>query len=294
MFHGSMTALVTPFTDNGDIAWDDLKKLVEHQIAGGTDVLVPCGTTGESATLSHAEHDEVVEAVIKFAAKRAKVVAGAGSNSTAEALRLTKHAKDAGADGVLHVAPYYNKPTQEGLYRHFMEVASVGIPVIVYNIPGRTSINITAETMARIAKDAPMIVGLKEATGSLAQASETLIAVNATGKKGFTMLSGDDALTLPMIAIGAVGVISVISNLLPGMVKKLVSTALAGDYTAARDIHNRYFNCMAGMFLETNPAPIKEAMYMQGLISSAALRLPLVRVKPDTAEKIRALLKIAG
>lgn len=287
---GSMTALITPFTDNGDIAWDDLKKIVELQIEGGTDAVVPCGTTGESATLSHEEHDEVVEAVTKQVKKRIKVIAGAGSNSTAEALRLTKHAKDSGADAVLLVAPYYNKPTQEGLYRHFMAIADAGIPVLMYNIPGRTGINMTAETVARIAKDAKNIIGLKEATGSVSQASETLIAARAAGRKDFILLSGDDALTLPMMAIGGQGVISVISNLYPAMVKSLVAAAASGDFARARGIHDAHFAIMTGMFIETSPAPIKEAMWQKGIIRSPMVRLPLVRVKSETANAIKKFL----
>lgn len=292
MFEGSMTALITPFNEDGAIDWGEMKTLVEYQIEGGTDVLVPCGTTGESPTLSHKEHDEVIEKVIEYNNGRKKVLAGTGSNSTAEAISCTKAAKKAGADGALVVAPYYNKPSQEGIYKHYRAIAEEGgLPVIVYNIPGRTGINIAPETIGRLAKDCEMIVGVKEATGSLLQGSKTLLAAYEAGRSEFSLLSGDDMLTLPLMAIGGKGVISVLSNLAPNAIKTMVDAAANEDYKKARRLHQKYFALMTGMFMDTNPCCIKEAMCQAGLIKSAAVRPPLAPLSDETRAKMTALLQ---
>ncbi len=245
---GSMVALVTPFKD-GEVDWDALARLVDEQLEGGTQGLVPCGTTGESPTLSHEEHDAVVEFTIHRAAGRVPVVAGTGSNSTAEALRLTTHAKEAGADACLVVNPYYNKPTQEGMYAHVSELAKVGLPIVLYNIPSRTGIELSTETIVRMYHEIEPVVAIKEATGKLDNASALAAACD------ITILSGDDSLTLPIGAVGGRGVISVLANVLPGEVRKLTDAVLAGDLKAAGRQHRRLFPLFKAMFLETNPSP---------------------------------------
>ncbi len=267
-FAGLSVAIVTPFLD-GEVDYDRLREQIEFQIESGITALVPAGTTGESPTLSHDEHEKVITEVIQCAAGRVKVMAGTGSNSTAEALRLTKRAADEGADATLQVAPYYNKPTQEGFYQHFKAIAeSVDIPVCVYNIPGRTGKNIEVETIQRLS-DVPGITMVKEATGSLDQCSAVL------GSTDLTVLSGDDSLTLPMISVGAEGVISVAANLVPTEMKKLVEAAVAGDLTAAQALHHRLYALCGNMLgLATNPIPVKAAMQMVGR-DSGELRLPM-------------------
>jgi 4-hydroxy-tetrahydrodipicolinate synthase len=277
---GSMTAMVTPFR-NGAVDYDTLAKLIDYQLEGGTQGLVPCGTTGESPTLSHEEHDKVIEFTIKRAKGKALIIAGTGSNSTAEALRLTKHAKDAGADACLIVNPYYNKPTQQGMYEHIKALATAGLPIVLYNIPGRTGIEITSETVVRMYKEIDMVVGMKEATGKLdntsALAAECDIAI----------VSGDDSLTLPICSAGGCGVISVLSNILPKEVRKLTDLMLAGDLKGARQQHLRLYPLFKGVFVETNPIPIKGAMAMAGMIQDE-LRLPLTplaaKLRPALAE----------
>jgi len=289
MFTGALTALVTPFKD-GRVDYDRLTRNVEYQIAEGIDGLVPVGTTGESPTLSHDEHDKVIEAVVKSSAGRVPVIAGTGSNATAEALRLTKHAKEVGADASLQVTPYYNKPTQEGLYRHFMAIAdAVDLPMVLYNIPGRCGVAMTAQTVARLATHTNM-VAVKEATGSLDMASE--IASLCDPDK-FTLLSGDDSLTLPLAAVGGKGVISVLSNLLPARVKALADATLSGDFALARRLHLALFPIFKGMFIETNPIPIKTAMQLAGL-DTGELRLPMCEMSDDNRAKLEALLKEQG
>ena len=252
-FHGSITALVTPFK-KGKIDEKALQKIVAYQISHGTDGLVPTGTTGESPTLSHEEHHRVISIVVDAAAKKVPVIAGTGSNSTDEAVSLTAFAKKAGADAALLATPYYNKPTQEGLYRHYEKVAkSVDLPIILYNIPGRSVVNISPETVARLAK-IPNIVGIKEASGSMDQASHILSLCN------LTVLSGDDSLTLPLLAMGGKGVISVVSNLVPKDVSAMVDAFFAGDHAKARKAHLKLFSLCRAMFIETNPIPIKRAM----------------------------------
>jgi 4-hydroxy-tetrahydrodipicolinate synthase len=285
-FQGSFVALVTPFR-NGKVDEAKLRELVELHVANGTDGLIPCGTTGESPSLNHDEHRRVVEIVIEAARGRIRVVAGTGSNSTSEAIDLTKHAERAGAAGALVVNPYYNKPTQEGLYRHFRAVAeSVGIPVLVYNIQSRTAVNVETDTMARLARDVRNIVGVKEASGSLDQMSQVIAACGPD----FSVLSGDDNITLPLLAIGGSGVVSVIANIVPRETADLVHAALDGDWKRARDLHYRLFPLARAAFLETNPIPIKEAMAMAGMIEPE-FRLPMCRMSDANREKLRAILK---
>ncbi|MEM1224793.1 MAG: 4-hydroxy-tetrahydrodipicolinate synthase [Planctomycetota bacterium] len=286
-FAGMSVAIVTPFRD-GQVDYAALRDQLEFQIAAGTDCVVPCGTTGESPTLSHDEHERVISETIQVVAGRAKVMAGTGSNSTDEALRLTRRAASEGADATLQVAPYYNKPTQEGLYQHFRMVAeAVDIPVCVYNIPGRTGRNIDVETIVRLA-ELPGITMVKEATGSLDQCSEVL------GSTDLTVLSGDDSLTLPMMSVGAEGVISVAGNLVPSVMIDLVRTAAAGDYANAATIHHRVYGlCSKMLGLATNPIPVKEAMAMVGR-DSGELRLPMTPLTPTQRETLRETVMAFG
>jgi 4-hydroxy-tetrahydrodipicolinate synthase len=288
-FTGSFVALVTPFRD-GKIDEAKLRELVEMHAASGTDGLVPCGTTGESPTLSHDEHKRVVEIVIHAARRRVKVLAGTGSNSTAEAIDLTRHAEKAGADGALVVNPYYNKPTQEGLYRHFRAVAeSVAIPIVVYNIQSRTAVNIETATMVRLVKDVKNIRGVKEASGSLDQMSQVIAACGPE----FAVLSGDDNLTLPLMAVGGHGVISVIANIVPRETAEMVHAALDNDFKRARELHHRLFPLARAAFLETNPIPIKEAMAMAGMLEPE-FRLPMCRMGEANRETLRTIVKSYG
>jgi 4-hydroxy-tetrahydrodipicolinate synthase len=281
--------MVTPFRD-GQVDEAKLRELVEFHVTHGTDGLVPCGTTGESPTLSHAEHKRVVEIVVEAAAGRIPVVAGTGSNSTAEAIDMTVHAARAGADAALLVSPYYNKPTQEGLYRHFRAIAEAApdLPMIPYNIQGRTAVNIETETMARLAQ-IPNIVGVKEASGSLDQMTAVVLACGPD----FAVLSGDDTLTLPLMSVGGRGVISVVANFLPREVADLTHAALEGDWKRARDLHWKLFPICKAVFLETNPIPVKEAMAMLGLIRPE-WRLPMCPMSDGNREKLRKVLIQAG
>ena len=288
-FQGSFVAMVTPFR-NGDVDEAKLRELVEFHVANGTDGLIPCGTTGESPTLSHDEHKRVVEIVIEAARGRLQVVAGTGSNSTAEAIGLTRHAERSGAAGALVVNPYYNRPTQEGLYRHFRAVAeSVSIPIIVYNIQSRTAVNVETPTLERLARDVRNVAGVKEASGSLDQMSQVIAACGPD----FSVLSGDDNVTLPLMAIGGHGVISVIANLLPRETAEMVHAALDGDWKRARELHYRLFPLARAAFLETNPIPIKEAMAMAGMLEPE-FRLPMCRMSDANRERLRAVLKQYG
>ena len=288
-FQGSFVAMVTPFR-NGKVDEAKLRELVEFHITHGTDGLIPCGTTGESPSLSHDEHRRVVELVIEAARGRIRVVAGTGSNSTAEAIDMTRHAERAGATGALVVNPYYNKPTQEGLYRHFRAVAeSVAIPILLYNIQSRTAINVETDTLARLVRDAKNIVGVKEASGSLDQMSQVIAACGPD----FSVLSGDDNITLPLLVIGGSGVVSVIANIVPRETADLVHAALEGDWKRARDLHYRLFPLARAAFLETNPIPIKEAMALAGMIEPE-FRLPMCRMSEANREKLRAILKPYG
>jgi 4-hydroxy-tetrahydrodipicolinate synthase len=286
MFSGAMTAMVTPFRD-GRVDEARLREQVEFQIKGGIDGLVPVGTTGESPTLSMDEHVRVIEQTVRFAAGRVPVIGGVGANSTAEAAELHAAAKRVGVTAGLSVNPYYNKPSQEGLYRHFMTLADrVDLPIVLYNIPGRTSITMAPATVARLAKH-PNIVAIKESTGSLDLATEIMSLCD------ITVLSGDDGLTLPLISIGAKGLISVASNLVPAKVKALVQAALAGNLAAAREAHHGLFPLVRSLFLDGNPAGIKHAMKVAGL-DSGELRLPLWEANEATREAIEAAMGTAA
>jgi 4-hydroxy-tetrahydrodipicolinate synthase len=289
-FQGSIVALVTPF--RGDLVDEPkLRELVEWHVASGTDGIVPCGTTGESPTLSHDEHKRVVEIVVEAARGRVAVIAGSGSNSTAEAIDLTRHASRAGATGALVVNPYYNKPTQEGLYRHFRAVSeAVDIPIIVYNIAGRTAVNVETDTLARLVRDCPGIVGVKEASGSLDQMTQVILACGPD----FSVLSGDDNLTLPLMSVGGRGVISVIANLVPRETAEMTHAALAGDWKQARELHLKLFPLSRAMFLETNPIPVKEAMAMMGKLAEPEFRLPMCRLGEANRPRLKAVLASLG
>jgi 4-hydroxy-tetrahydrodipicolinate synthase len=285
-FQGSFVAMVTPFR-NGKVDEAKVRELVEFHTSHGTDGLIPCGTTGESPALSHDEHRRVVELVVEAAQGRIPVIAGTGSNSTAEAIDLTRHAERAGAAGALVVNPYYNKPTQEGLYRHFRAVAeSVAIPLLVYNIQSRTAVNVETATLERLVRDARNVVGVKEASGSLDQMSQVVAACGPD----FSVLSGDDNLTLPLLAIGGHGVISVIANIVPRETAEMVHAALDGDWKRARELHYKLFPLARAAFLETNPIPIKEAMAMASMIEPE-FRLPMCRMGDANRERLRAILK---
>lgn len=281
-----MVALVTPFR-GGKVDEKALKRLLDFQIRGGTDVIIPCGTTGESATLSHAEHRRVMSLVVDYVGGRVPVVCGAGSNNTAEALGLIQYAKKIKADGVLVVTPYYNRPTQEGLFRHYQFLTSrVNIPMILYNVPGRTGVSLAPETVARLAK-IPSIVGIKEASGSLDQVDRILELCD------LTVLSGDDPLTLAMIAAGARGVISVTANIVPHLVRELVHCALQNRLREARELHRLLYPLSKNLFIETNPIPVKTALAMMKMIR-LELRLPLCEMGKDNQRKLREVLKKAG
>jgi 4-hydroxy-tetrahydrodipicolinate synthase len=284
-FQGSIVAMVTPFR-NGKVDEPKVRELVEFHVTHGTDAIVPCGTTGESPTLSHDEHKRVVELVVQAARGRITVIAGTGSNSTAEAIDLTSHAKKAGANGALVVNPYYNRPTQAGLYRHFRAVAeAVDIPILVYNIASRTAVNVETDTMARLATDCPNIVGVKEASGSLDQMTQVILSCGPD----FCVLSGDDNLTLPLMAVGGRGVISVIANLVPRETSDMTHAALAGDWKLARELHLRLFPLSRAMFIETNPIPVKEAMAMMGMIE-AEFRLPMCAMSEPNRQRLKSVL----
>ena len=289
MFEGTGVALVTPFK-NGSVDEDKLKELVEFHVKKKTSVLLPCGTTGESATLSHEEHQKVIEVVVEQAKRRIKVLAGTGSNCTKEAISLTKHAKEVGADGALVICPYYNKPTQNGLYEHFRAIANaVDIPIVIYNIPGRTGINMLPDTVIKVAKECKNVVGIKEASGSLDQCSAIS---RALGDK-FEVLSGDDSLTLPILSVGGVGVISVVANIVPDDVGEMIDAYNNGDIKRAKEIHLKLFPLIKAMFIETNPIPVKTAMGLLGMCSPD-LRLPMVPMQPENKERLRQVLADYG
>jgi 4-hydroxy-tetrahydrodipicolinate synthase len=284
-FQGSIVAMVTPFRD-GKVDEAKVRELVDLHVANGTDAIVPCGTTGESPTLSHDEHRRMVELVVEAARKRVKVIAGTGSNATSEAIDLTAHAKRVGADAALVVNPYYNKPTQEGLYRHFRAVAdAVELPIILYNIAGRTAVNVETDTLVRIAKDCPNVVGVKEASGSLDQMTQVIVACGPD----FSVLSGDDNITLPLMSVGGRGVISVIANFVPRETAEMTHAALSGDWNKARELHLRLFPLSRAMFMETNPIPVKETMAMMGMLEPE-YRLPMCRMGEANRARLRAIL----
>lgn len=288
-FHGALVALVTPFVD-GRLDEQGLIDLIEMQIAGGTHGIVPCGTTGESATIGFDEHKRVIDLTVKTVAGRLPVVAGTGANNTLEAIELTESAKDSGADAVLSVVPYYNKPSQEGLYLHFREIAEkVDIPMFLYNVPGRTVVNMLPETVARLA-EIDNIIGIKEASGSLEQISDVIRRC----PEDFIVLSGDDFTSMPTVFIGGKGVISVISNVYPQGMSEMMEAALAGDIKKANEVHYRMFELMKLMFVEPNPVPAKKALEVLGKIRSGLPRLPLAPMGSANLEKLQAAMRNIG
>lgn len=289
MIRGSMVAIITPFNEDGSVNEDKFRQLVEFQIESGTDVIVPCGTTGESATLNYDEHDLVVRACIDQVNGRVPVVAGTGSNSTAEAVEMSLHAKEMGADGLLLVSPYYNKPSQEGLYQHYKTIAeAVGLPQVLYNVPGRTGMNMTAETTIRLA-EIDNIVAVKEASGDVTQASEI---ISKAGDK-IDVLSGDDFLTLPLMACGAKGIISVTANIMPKEVKAMVTAINEGRWDDARAMHLKMLDIHNAMFIESNPVPVKTALSLMGRCSET-IRQPLVDLQPASLEVLKSVMKTYG
>ncbi|HOK07004.1 MAG TPA: 4-hydroxy-tetrahydrodipicolinate synthase [Syntrophales bacterium] len=288
MIKGAIVAIVTPFK-NGQIDEEALRELIEFQIANGTDGIVPCGTTGESPVLSHEEHDRVIEITVDAVKKRVPVIAGTGSNSTEEALRLTRHAYEVGADAALMVCPYYNRPTQEGLYQHYKFIAeNVPLPIIIYNIPGRTGVNLLPETLARLA-EIPNIVGTKEASGSLKQMHDVI----AKCGPDFSVLSGDDFFTYPLMCLGGHGIISVISNVAPADMAAMVDAFEAGDYQKAKELHFKMVPLVDMLFIETNPVPVKAALAMMGKIEYE-VRLPLCKLSAGNYEKLKKAMTDYG
>ena len=288
MFKGVFVAIVTPFK-NGKIDEEALRGLIDFQIAGGVDGIVPCGTTGESATLNHEEHDQVIRIAVDACKGKASVLAGTGSNSTREAIQLSRNAKNAGADGLLQITPYYNKPNQEGLYHHFSSIAdAVDLPIVLYNVPSRTSVNMVSETVVRLAK-VENIVGIKEASGSLQAISKI---IDNCGKD-FTVLSGDDPLLWPILAIGGKGVISVTANILPAKVAALCKAAAIGDIAGARSLHYELMDINDSLFIDTNPIPVKAALHLMGKIENE-LRGPLLELSKDTLERLKKAMACHG
>ena len=289
-FQGAFTALTTPFR-NGKVDEDAYRALIEWQIEQGIDGLVPCGTTGESATMSHAEHGQVINICVDQVKGRVPVIAGAGSNNTREAVELTRYAKDAGADAALLITPYYNKPTQEGLVAHFKAIAKeVPMPFIVYNVPSRTACNLLPATLARMAREIPEMVGIKEATGDLKQVSQ----VTEYCGKDFMLLSGDDFTVLPLLSVGGCGVISVVSNIVPDKMAGMCRAWREKDLDKALDLHLYMSPLNRAMFIETNPVPVKTSLALMGRIPSADVRLPLVALEPGNLAKLKDVLGEAG
>jgi len=289
---GCGTALVTPFTRDGALDETALRRLVRFQVQEGIHFVVPCGTTGESPTLTHQEHLRVVEVAleeVRQASRTVPVFAGAGGNNTAKIVSLIRELEAMGVDGILSVSPYYNKPTQEGIFQHYRALSdATRLPIIVYNVPGRTGSNIEPATLARLAA-LPSIAGVKEASGNITQVAEVLNAV----PEGFAVLSGDDAITLPLMALGGVGIISVAANEVPGMMARLADLCLAGDFAAARQLNGRLLPLMQANFIESNPIPVKAALAMMGLIEEV-YRLPLVPMKPENKAKLQKILEGLG
>ncbi len=289
MFKGSIVAIVTPFKRDGEIDEENLRQLVEFQIENGTDGIVPCGTTGEASTLDYEEHDKVIEIVVHQAKKRVPIIAGTGSNSTKEAIEITEHAKKVGADGALLVTPYYNKPSQEGLYRHYKTVAeAVALPQVLYNVPGRTGLNMLPQTVARLA-EIPNIVAIKEAAGSIQQVSELL---SLCGDR-IDILSGDDFITFPLLACGGSGVISVTANIMPKEIAAMIDAFEAGNMEEARRLHLSLMKIHNAMFIETNPVPVKTALGLMGKCSGE-VRLPLAPMSEANTEKLAGVMKEYG
>ncbi|HVR44057.1 MAG TPA: 4-hydroxy-tetrahydrodipicolinate synthase [Thermoanaerobaculia bacterium] len=291
-FRGLGVALVTPFRDDGSLDEPALERFVERQVEEGTDFLVPCGTTGENPALSWDEHLRVVELTIRAARGARPVLAGAGSNSTPRAVDFARAAADLGADGILTITPYYNKPNPDGLVRHFgaqaraLEAAGSPLPMILYNVPGRTGVNMTAETTLRIAHEIPAVIGVKEASANM----EQILTILRRRPKGFLVLSGDDAWTLPIMAAGADGVISVAGNEIPALMKEMVAAALGGDFDRARSVHEKILPLMTGNFIDSNPVPVKAALKMMGVLESDAVRLPLAPIGDENRTKLKAIL----
>jgi 4-hydroxy-tetrahydrodipicolinate synthase len=282
MFKGAYTAIVTPFAVNGAVDYDALERLIEAQIAAGIDGLVPVGTTGESPTLDMDEHQKVIEFTIEKAARRCKVIAGTGANATAEAIELTRHAQSAGADGCLQVTPYYNKPSQSGLIQHLTAIADIGLPVVLYNVPGRTGRELTVDTVAELSRH-PAIVSIKEAGGDVDRISQYKAACD------IELLSGDDSLALPMMSVGAVGVISVAANVVPAAVTQMIHAALAGRWDEAQAAHHRLYPLFRDLFIDTNPVPVKAALAMMGHVEEV-YRLPLCSMSDDLKQRLRQTL----
>lgn len=284
--NGAITAIVTPFLPTGEVDFEALKKLVEFQIKNGINAIVPCGSTGEAATLSDEEKGLVIKTVVETVRKRVAVIAGAGSNDTAKAVKLSQIAKEAGADALLHVTPYYNKPTPKGLVAHFKAIAgAVDLPIILYNVPGRTGSNVTAETTLRVAKEVPQVVGVKEASGNINQIMDIIKGAS----RSFSVLSGDDSMTFPLMALGGDGIISVASNEIPKQMSALCQAALEGDFPKARKLHFEWLDLMNINFVETNPQPVKTALALMGKIKEV-FRLPLVSMEEKNKEKLREVL----
>ena len=295
-FRGLGVALVTPFRSDGSIDEAAFEKFIDWQIEQGTDVLVPCGTTGENPALTAEEHKRVVELTVRRAGGRAVVLAGAGSNSTPRAAELARQAAELGADGILTITPYYNKPTPDGLVLHFSAQADAlqkmgrPLPMILYNVPGRTGLNMTAETTLRIAREVPLVGGVKEASANL----EQILSILRDRPRGFLVLSGDDAWTLPLMAAGADGVISVAGNEIPALMKSMVGSALNGDFAAARAVHERILPLMTGNFIESNPIPVKAALAMLGILPNDTVRPPLAPMTAANRSRMEAILREIG
>ncbi|MCX7705769.1 MAG: 4-hydroxy-tetrahydrodipicolinate synthase [bacterium] len=288
MFKGSIVAIVTPFKD-GKFDRDSFRKLIEFQISNGTDAIVPVGCTGEAATLTHEEHKQVIDYTLEIVNKRVPVIAGTGSNSTAEALELTEYAKKAGCDGALIITPYYKKPVPEGLYRHYKQIAEqVDIPIILYNVPSWTGISILPETVARLS-EIKNIVAIKEASGSLDQVSKII----SLCREDFVVLSGDDSMTLPIMSVGGKGVISVAANIIPAQLKNMVHAALSDKWQEAQKMHIKLFNLFKALFIETNPIPVKGCLYLMKMIN-LELRMPLTPPSEETLRKLENILKQYG
>ena len=295
-FRGTGVALVTPFKTDGSLDDTALERLVDFQIEHGTNFLVPCGTTGENPALTEAEHRRVVEIAIRRANGRVAVLAGAGSNSTQKAIDLARIAIELGADGLLTITPYYNKPTPDGLRRHFglqaeaIEKQRSGFPMIMYNVPGRTGVNMTAATTLQIAREIPNVIGVKEASGNM----EQILTILRERPEGFLVLSGDDAWTLPLVAAGGDGIISVAANEIPDLMSTMTHAALDGDFVRAREIHNRILPLMAGNFIESNPIPVKTAMKMLGILANDTVRPPLAPITEANRKKLEGILRECG
>lgn len=289
-FLGSIPAIITPFKKNGDLDLPTLKKFVEFQIEGGIDAIVPCGSTGEAATMDEKEYQTVIETVVKQVNGRIPVIAGAGSNDTKKAIRFSEIAKKAGANALLHVTPFYNKPTPNGLVAHFKAVAEVGLPIVIYNVPGRTGSNVSPAVIIRIAREVPLVKAVKEASGSIIQMMEIVKLAATEGPEDFSVLSGDDAFTLPLIAAGGHGCISVVCNEVPAQFSEMVHGALSGNWDQAKTLHYQLWDLMTINFIESNPIPVKTALSLMGKIE-LGLRLPLVPMEEKNKSVLTKTLK---